>query len=100
MSWVSFLRAVETASGAADLGSHLNERSASFTVLLSALRDSSSIPTAPERSELLRDLAPHSNRVVIVASSYSLVSPVIPSEEVHRPFRIPVGKLLGRAGIE
>jgi len=49
MGWVSFLRAVETASGAADLGSNLNERSASFAVLLSALRDSNSTPGVPER---------------------------------------------------
>ncbi len=100
MGWVSFLRAVETASGAADLGSYLNERSASFAVLLSALRDSSSIPVAPARSELLRDLAPHSNRIVITASSFAVGSRVIPSEDVDRTFGMPVGKLCERAGIE
>jgi 3-oxoacyl-[acyl-carrier-protein] synthase-3 len=100
MGWVSFLRAVETASGAADLGSYLNERSASFAVLLSALRDSSSIPAAPEHSEFLRDLAPHSNRVVITASSSAVGSRVIPSEDVDRAFGMPAGKLRSRAGIE
>ena len=100
MGWVSFLRAVETASGAADLGSYLNERSASFAVLLSALRDSSSIPAAPEHSEFLRDLAPHSNRVVITASSSAVGSRIIPSEDVDRAFGMPAGKLRGRAGIE
>ncbi len=89
MGWVSFLRAVETASGAADLGSYLNERSASFAVLLSALRDSSSIPAAPEHSEFLRDLAPHSNRVVITASSSAVGSRIIPSEDVDRAFGMP-----------
>jgi 3-oxoacyl-[acyl-carrier-protein] synthase-3 len=100
MGWVSFLRAVETASGAADLGSYLNERSASFAVLLSALRDSSSIPAAPEHSEFLHDLAPHSNRVVITASSSAVGSRVIPSEDVDRAFGMPAGKLRSRAGIE
>ncbi len=100
MGWVSFLRAVETASDAADLGSYLNERSASFTALLSALRDSSSIPAAPARSELLRDPAPQSNRVVITASSFAVGSRIIPSEDVDRAFGMPAGKLRARAGIE
>jgi 3-oxoacyl-[acyl-carrier-protein] synthase III len=100
MGWVSFLRAVETACGAADLGSYLNERSASFAVLLSALRDSSSIPAASARSELPRDLAHHSNRVVITASSSAVGSRVIPSEDVDRAFDMPAGKLRSRAGIE
>src|SRR6267142_3756840 len=56
MGWVSFLRAVETASGAADLGSNLNERSASFAVLLSALRDSNSAPGVPERLDSSRGI--------------------------------------------
>src|SRR5467141_2187972 len=100
MGWVSFLRAVETASGAADLGSYLNERSASFAVLLSALRDSSSIPAAPEHSEFLRDLAPHSNRVILTGSSAAVGSRIVPSEEVDRAFGMPAGKLRSRAGIE
>ena len=100
MGWVSFLRAVETACGAADLGSHLNERSASFAALLSALRDPPSIPAAPARSELLHDFAPYSNHVVIAASSSTFGSRVIPSEEVDRAFGMPVGKLRARAGIE
>jgi 3-oxoacyl-[acyl-carrier-protein] synthase-3 len=99
MGWVSFLRAVETASGAADLGSHLNERSANFTALLSALRDCSSIPAAPARSELLRDLGTHSKRGVIMASSFATGSRVIPSEDVDRAFGMPAGKLRSRAGI-
>src|SRR5260370_1897262 len=100
MGWVSLLRAVETACGAADLGSHLNERSASLAALLSALRDPPSPPAAPARSELLHDFAPYSNRVVIAASSSAFGSRVIPSEEVDRAFGMPVGKLRTRAGIE
>ncbi len=100
MGWVSFLRAVETASGVADLGSYLNERSASFAVLLSALRDSSSIPAVPERPELPRDVVSHSNLAIVAASSSAVGSRIIPSEDVDRAFGMSVGKLRGRAGIE
>jgi hypothetical protein len=42
MAWVSFLRAVETVSGVSDLGSGLNERSASLGEVLAALQNSTS----------------------------------------------------------
>jgi len=100
MGWVSFLRAVETASGAADLGSNLNERSASFAVLLSALRDSNSTPGAPERLDSSRGIAQTPALAVIAASSFTVGSRVIPSEEVDRAFGMPAGKLRSRAGIE
>src|SRR5882762_153293 len=98
MGWVSFLRAVETASGAADLGSNLNERSASFAVLLSALRDSNSTPGAPERLDSSRGIAQTPALAVIAASSFTVGSRVIPSEEVDRAFGMPAGKLRSRAG--
>ena len=100
MGWVSFLRAVETASGAADLGSNLNERSASFAVLLSALRDSNSTPGVPERLDSSRGIAQTPALAVIAASSFTVGSRVIPSEEVDRAFGMPAGKLRSRAGIE
>src|SRR6266403_1069817 len=100
MGWVSFLRAVETASGTADLGSNLNERSASFAVLLSALRDSNSPPGAPERLDSSRGIAQTPALAVIAASSFTVGSRVIPSEEVDRAFGMPAGKLRSRAGIE
>jgi 3-oxoacyl-[acyl-carrier-protein] synthase-3 len=99
MGWVSFLRAVETASGAADLGPHLNGRTASFAVLLCALRDSSSAPALPERSEAARRPALSTNLTAIAASSSAVGSRVIPPEDVDRAFGMPVGKLRGRAGI-
>jgi len=100
MGWVSFLRAVETASGAPDLASNLNERSASFAVLLKALRDSKSIPNVTRSPASRQGLAHSPTPTVIAASSSTVGSRVISSEEVDRAFGLPVGKLRKRAGIE
>src|SRR5713226_8743424 len=53
----------------------------------------------PEKADM-RDTAAIDTRVVITASSASMGSRVIPSEEVDRAFGMPVGKLRVRAGIE
>jgi 3-oxoacyl-[acyl-carrier-protein] synthase III len=100
MAWVSFLRAVETASGISDLGSGLNERPASLASVLAALRDSSRSSSAIENLEAgnIRSLSGLS--AVVVASSSAHGSRVISSEEVDRAFGMPVGKLRNRAGIE
>jgi 3-oxoacyl-[acyl-carrier-protein] synthase-3 len=100
MGWVSFLRTVESASGAGELGSGLNDRSASFAAVLAALHECGS--RAPEVS---RDGSEHnvSKNVVpaiIAGASAAVGSRVIPSEEVDRAFGMPLGKLRGRAGIE
>jgi 3-oxoacyl-[acyl-carrier-protein] synthase III len=100
MGWVSFLRTVESASGFGDLGSDLNDRSASFAAVLAALHAGGS--RAPEVN---RDGSPHhiSKNVVpaiIAGSSAALGSRVVPAEEVDRAYGMPVGKLRGRAGIE
>src|SRR5271168_4051360 len=39
MGWISFVRSIESASGAADLGARLAERTPSFMNILEALRD-------------------------------------------------------------
>ena len=100
MAWVSFLRAVETASGISDLGSGLNEQPASLASVLAALRDSSRNSSAAENPEAgnIRSLSGLS--AVVVASSSAHGSRVISSEEVDRAFGMPVGKLRNRAGIE
>ena len=100
MGWVSFLRALETASGAADLGSHLNGRTASFAVLLSAMRATSSGPDLAQRSEMSREQIATAALAFIAASSCAVGSRSIPSEEVDRAFGMPAGKLRSRAGIE
>lgn len=99
MSWVSFLRAIETASGALDLGSQLNGRTASFEVLLAALRDSPPSSGSSESSEFSRHAEPSAAPTVIAASSSKVGSRVILAEDVDRAFGMPVGKLRGRAGI-
>ena len=100
MAWVSFLRTVESASGAGELGSGLNDRTASFSAVLAALKESSS--PAPEVSPSRPEHTVSKNRVpaIIAGASAAVGSRVIPSEEVDRAFGMPIGKLRGRAGIE
>jgi 3-oxoacyl-[acyl-carrier-protein] synthase-3 len=100
MGWVSFLRAVESASGAGEFGSGLSERSASFAAVLAALRNRESIATDVSRF----DARPNASKTVIPAiltgSSAAVGSRVVPSEEIDRAFGMPAGKLRSRAGIE
>ena len=100
MAWVSFLRAVETASGASDLGSSLNERSASIASVMGALRNSNRSPLSSDdaQREIARPVSVLS--AILAGSSSALGSRVVPSEEVDRVFSMPVGKLRKRAGIE
>src|SRR5207248_945883 len=51
ITWVSFLRAVETASGTSDLVSDLNEQPASIASILAALRSSNkgSLPSGDKK---------------------------------------------------
>jgi 3-oxoacyl-[acyl-carrier-protein] synthase-3 len=100
MGWVSFLRTVESASGAGELGSSLSERSASFAAVLAALRNRGPL-TADASHDEEEPIA--SNTVVpaiLTGSSAGVGSCVIPSEEVDRAFGMPAGKLRNRAGIE
>jgi 3-oxoacyl-[acyl-carrier-protein] synthase-3 len=100
MAWVSFLRTVESASGAGDLGSSLNDRSATLAAVFSALQDAGS--SASEGSSHLPRQTRHgiSSPAIITGSSSALASRLIPSEEVDRAFGMPLGKLRSRAGIE
>lgn len=100
MGWVSFLRAVETASGASDLGSGLNERSASIASVMAALRDSNRSPlfSGDPQKEVARSA--EVRFAFLAGSSAALGSRLVPSEEVDRAFSMPVGKLRNRAGIE
>jgi 3-oxoacyl-[acyl-carrier-protein] synthase III len=99
MAWVSFLRAVETASGVADLGSGLNEQPASIAAVLAAMRDSETNPSAAgPRNEIATSVA--ASAVFVTGSSSVQGSRIVPSEEVDRVFGMPIGKLHKRAGIE
>jgi 3-oxoacyl-[acyl-carrier-protein] synthase III len=100
MGWVGFLRTVESASGAGDLGSSLNNHSASFAAILTALQSSNS-PAPQLKSHITSRLSPRSlSPAVITGSSAALGSRNIPSEEVDCKYGMPAGKLRSRAGIE
>jgi 3-oxoacyl-[acyl-carrier-protein] synthase III len=100
MGWVSFLRTVESASGAGELGSSLSERSASFAAVLAALRNRGSVATDVGHF----DPGPNASKTIVPAiltgSSATVGSRIVPSEEVDRAFGMPTGKLRSRAGIE
>lgn len=100
MGWVSFLRAVETASGISDLGSGLNERPASMGSILAALRDSGKVPSDSNEPQIGMNRSVTASAVCVAASSSQKGAKVVPSEEVDRAFGMPVGKLRKRAGIE
>jgi 3-oxoacyl-[acyl-carrier-protein] synthase-3 len=100
MAWVSFLRAVETASGVSDLGSGLNERSASLGEVLAALQNSASENSHANDAGLDQKISSSPALAVLTGSSAATGSRLLPSEEVDRAFGMPAGKLRGRAGIE
>src|SRR6266849_6295185 len=100
MAWVSFLRAVETASSVSDLGSGLNERSASLGEVLAALQSSASEISSAEAAGLNQKISSSPAKAMLTGSSAVLGSRLLPSEEVDRAFGMPVGKLRSRAGIE
>lgn len=100
MAWVSFLRAVETASGVSDLGSGLNERSASIASVMAVLRESNASPLVSDDPQKRTSKPVSVLSVVITGSSSVQGSRVVPSEEVDRAFGMPIGKLRKRAGIE
>ncbi|HTT34095.1 MAG TPA: 3-oxoacyl-[acyl-carrier-protein] synthase III C-terminal domain-containing protein [Methylomirabilota bacterium] len=100
MSWVSFLRGVEIASGVSDLGSALNEQPATFASVFAALQQVDSKPLEQDDPppEFVRP--GRGNLALITGSSLALASRVVPSEEIDRAFGMPIGKLRHRAGIE
>jgi 3-oxoacyl-[acyl-carrier-protein] synthase-3 len=100
MAWVSFLRALESASGFSDLGSLLTERTPSLESIYQSFREGRT-----EGHSLQADFSPARQAAtktsVIIASSCAVVgSRTIPSEEVDRAFGMSPGKLRLRAGIE
>jgi 3-oxoacyl-[acyl-carrier-protein] synthase III len=100
MSWVSFLRTIESASGVGELGSDLNDRSASFTAILAALHAGRSRGPGASREASPRSVSKNAVPAIIPGSSAAVGSRIVPSEEVDRAFGMPTGKLRGRAGIE
>lgn len=100
MAWVSFLRAVETASGIADLGSGLNEQPASIASVLAALRGAERNRPVSENQRRGLVKGAGASAALLIASSCAQGSRVVASEEIDRAFGMPIGKLRKRAGIE
>jgi 3-oxoacyl-[acyl-carrier-protein] synthase III len=100
MGWVSFLRALESASGLNELDAALTDRTPSLESIFEVLKDTRAKGPTPRAavSDGNRDAmrAP----VVIVSSCAVVGSRTIPSEEVDQAFGMPPGKLRLRAGIE
>jgi 3-oxoacyl-[acyl-carrier-protein] synthase-3 len=100
MGWVSFLRALESASGLNELGALLTERTPSLESIFQVFKEAGAKGPSPRAdfSGAKRDGMPTS---VIIASSCAAVgSHTVPSEEIDRAFGMPPGKLRLRAGIE
>jgi 3-oxoacyl-[acyl-carrier-protein] synthase-3 len=100
MGWVSFLRALESASGLSELGALLTERTPSFESIFQVFSEAKAdIPSAGARFSETRHAA--TRACVILRSSCAVVgSRTIPSNEIDRAFGMPDGKLRIRAGIE
>jgi 3-oxoacyl-[acyl-carrier-protein] synthase-3 len=100
MGWVSFLRAVESASGMNDLGALLTSRTPSFECIFQALKEVQA-KSLSFKSDSPGVSQASTGALVIMASSCAVVgSRKIPSEEIDQAFGMPLGKLRLRAGIE
>ena len=100
MGWVSFLRALESASGVNDMGALLVERVPSLENILVALNDARVKAFRHNPDSTKSEAKPTQTPVFLLGSSSQAGSRLIPSEEVDRRFGMPVGKLRSRAGIE
>jgi 3-oxoacyl-[acyl-carrier-protein] synthase-3 len=100
MGWVSFLRALESASGLSDLGALLTERAPSFESIFQVFSEAKA--DIPSLGAKFSEAGAAATRAcVMLRSSCAVVgSRTIPSDEIDRAFGMPDGKLRLRAGIE
>jgi 3-oxoacyl-[acyl-carrier-protein] synthase-3 len=100
MGWVSFVRALESASGLSELGALLTGRTPSFESIFQVFSEAKAdIPSVGAKFSEARHAA--TPAYVILRSSCAVVgSRTIPSGEIDRAFGMPDGKLRLRAGIE
>jgi 3-oxoacyl-[acyl-carrier-protein] synthase-3 len=100
MGWVSFLRALESATGLNELGALLTERTPSFESIFQVFKDAQAERSSTEH-DFFHANQPATRTSVFISGSCAVVgSCKIPSEEVDRAFGMPPGKLRLRAGIE
>jgi 3-oxoacyl-[acyl-carrier-protein] synthase-3 len=104
MGWVSFLRALESASGISQLGALLTQRTPSVESIFEVIRETQKESTADILDTGASLLAPGRDSTqlsaILVSSGAAVGSRSIPSEEIDRAFGMPPGKLRLRAGIE
>ena len=99
MGWVSFLRAVESASGINDLGALLTNRAPSLESIFQVFKEGQAENSSPQAASNARQAVTGAS-VILVGSCAAVGSRKIPSEEIDRAFGMPPGKLRLRAGIE
>jgi 3-oxoacyl-[acyl-carrier-protein] synthase-3 len=100
MGWVSFVRALESASGLSELGARLTERTPSFESIFQVFSEAKAdTPSAGAKFSEAGHAATPAH--IVLRSSCAVVgSRTIPSDEIDRAFGMPDGKLRLRAGIE
>jgi 3-oxoacyl-[acyl-carrier-protein] synthase III len=99
MGWVSFLRALESASGMNDLGALLTNRTPSLESIFQAFKEAHAENSSLQAASGVGDATTGAS-VILVSSSAATGSRRIPSEEIDQAFGMPPGKLRLRAGIE
>jgi 3-oxoacyl-[acyl-carrier-protein] synthase-3 len=100
MGWVSFLRALESASGLRELGALLTGRTPSFESIFQVFSEAKTdSPAVGAKFSEARHAAQRAD-VILRSSSAVVGSRTIPSDEIDRAFGMPEGKLRLRAGIE
>jgi 3-oxoacyl-[acyl-carrier-protein] synthase-3 len=99
MGWVSFLRALESASGINDLGALLTNRAPSLESIFQVFNEAQAENSSPQAASNARHAVTGAS-VILVSSCAAVGSRKIPSEEIDRAFGMPPGKLRLRAGIE
>lgn len=100
MAWVSFLRGLETASGAPDLGSLLMGQPSSIASVFVALAGPHGASPDESPAASMRSGGYGEGAAFLCGFGAALGARIVPSEEVDREFGMPAGKLRKRAGIE
>jgi 3-oxoacyl-[acyl-carrier-protein] synthase-3 len=100
MGWVSFLRALESASGLSELGALLTEHTPSFESVFQVFSEAKA--DVPSLGAKFSEAGHTATRACVILRSSCVVvgSRTIPSDEIDRAFGMPDGKLRLRAGIE
>ena len=104
MGWVSFLRALESASGISQLGALLTQRTPSLESIFELIRETQKGSTAGVLDTVASLPAAGRDRTqlsaILVSSGAAVGSRTVSSEDIDRAFGMPPGKLRLRAGIE